>query len=123
MLLGNIVLLVDVPLQRREDATFLHQVGARVALDLHQCLACYPLRSLSVFGWDREVLELLAENDDGLFCKQRILRRSGAQFGGRPVDQVLLRSKETRGSSRAVERVRSILEEGEYIGKALGVEL
>lgn len=100
MLLGDVVLPVDIPLQRREDALPPQQRIAAIDLQLEQRLIrlalCVGARYLSsllprtlndgqsvlngAFGRDGKVLELLAQYDDGLLEEQRVLH---VGLGGR----------------------------------------
>ena len=77
MLLGNIVFLVHVPLQRGEDILFIHEVIARSPFNVRQWLVRQPIlvsRSVCFFGWDGKVLELLSKYNNGLLREKRVLR-------------------------------------------------
>lgn len=82
MLLRNVVLLVNVPLESSEDVTLLHEVLAAVPLDGKQTLVRKSVcvcHCISTLGRDGEVLELLAQHDDRLFGQQRILCGCGVE--------------------------------------------
>lgn len=137
MLLRDVVLLVHIPLQRREDVALLHEVLTALALDGEQALVRDAVRvGRGVgprLGRDGEVLQLLAQHDDSLLGQERVLRGCGVEAvggavgragrGGRSVEEVLLEGEQTRGGRGAVERLRGGAEEGEHVLEAIGVEL
>lgn len=77
MLLGQIILLVHIPLQRREDGLSLGQRFAALPLHLAELLVGHSrghLRARQRSGdGDGKVLEFLAEDDDGLFGEEGVL--------------------------------------------------
>ena len=116
MLLGDVVLAVDVALQRGEDGSPRQEMLAALPLELGQGSvgrAVLVRRGLLRIGraGDAEPLELLAQHDDRLLVEQRIVQvvRRIRRFAGRPI--------------RPVEVDARALEEGEDELEALGVKL
>ena len=76
MLLGDVVLPVDVPLQRGEDALSLQQRVPASPLELQQVVGRDPFRVrayrrlLAVRRWDHKVFELFPQDDDGLLGEE-----------------------------------------------------
>ena len=116
MLLGDVVLAVDVALQRGEDGSPRQEMLAALPLELGQGSVGRAVlvrrRDLRIGrAGDAEPLELLAQHDDRLLVEQRIVQvvRRIRRFAGRPI--------------RPVEVDARALEEGEDELEALGVEL
>lgn len=82
MLFGDIVLPVDVPLERRKDALPVEELPPALRLERHQgwvgvavlvrCWAIWTLCS-SLFRWDGKELELFPQDNDGLLVEERVL--------------------------------------------------
>ena len=122
MLLRNIVLLVHVSLEGREDVALLKQHLTALALDVEQRIvsdACGVCGRLAILRWDSEVLELLAENDDGLLGEQRVVLADGREARkvglGDVVGEMLLCCEESRCRCRAVESIGCVAEEVEHV--------
>ena len=84
MLLRNVILLIHIPLQRREDTLLPQQVFPTLALHLQERIIRNPLLVRASAATGRgygEVLQLLAQYDDGLLCQERV--RIGCEFAGR----------------------------------------
>lgn len=128
MLLGEVVLLVHVALQRGEDVPLVEEVIAALPLEVEQRVVRDTARVGSLLAFlrrDGEILELLAEDDDRLLGQERVLRRRGPEIGsGRAtLEELLLRREEARSIARAVKLLARMLEEREDEFKAVGVEL
>ena len=75
MLLRNIILLIHIPLQRREDTLLPQQVFPTLALHLQERIVRNPLFVRAGAATRRgygKVLQLLAQYDDSLLCQERI---------------------------------------------------
>jgi hypothetical protein len=103
MLLGHIVLLVHIPLERSENITPLEEVAATLALEVDEGVvrdAGGVGASVGALGRNREVLEFLTENNDGLLGEERVLRWRRVALTElrrrRAVDEVLLGMDEPR---------------------------
>lgn len=126
MLLGDIVLLVDVALQRSEDISFLHDILSASSLYVEKG---WVGNALFVGGcvaapWGySEIFEFLSKYDNGLFAQEWILRGGRTKVRGGPIQQMLLRGKQARRACSAIKRVRRIPEEIQDICKALWIEL
>lgn len=134
MLLGDVVLAVDVPLQRGEDALPPQERIPTVHLELEQRLIglAVLIRSSNLsalliaedrqsilhrsLGWNGKVLELLSKDDDGLLQEERVLH-VGLRGRGR------LAQVATRAFWWSVEVVTRRAEEIEHELQTLSVEL
>jgi hypothetical protein len=127
MLFSNIVLPVHIPLERRENVLFLNQMLPTAALNVYQRLVGHAVlvrrRRGAVFGRDREVLELLAEDDDRLPGVERVLARGRAKVGRGVLLEVLLGVEQPGLVWCPVERVVGVLEEAEHVLEAFWVKL
>jgi hypothetical protein len=131
MLLRDVILFIHIPLQRRENGALIQQILPALALKIQHGIVCDALivrLLLPIFGRNCKVLELLAQDDNGLFCEERVLALRGEVGGGgcgerEGVDEVLLQCEEPWLAGCAVEGVGSVAEEGEYKAEAFGVEL
>lgn len=126
VLLGDIVLLVNVALQRSEDVSFLHDILSAStfyvekgwvgdALFVGGCVA-------ALWGYS-EIFEFLSKYDDGLFGQKWVLSGGGTKVRGGPIQQMLLGSKQAGRARGAIKRVRRIPEEIQDVCKALRIEL
>lgn len=124
VLLGDVVLLVDVALERREDLSTAKQALAGDPLEPEQLAISVTLDvgpRLSVRGRDDKVLELLAENDDALFEQKRVGWR--VVPGARLDERVLGGEQAARVRRRAVEVIGRLLPEVEHEAERPGVKL
>lgn len=126
MLLGDIVLLVDVALQRSEDISFLHDILSAPSLYVEKGWVGDALFvggcGAAPWGYS-EIFEFLTKYDNGLFAQEWILRGGRTKVRGGPIQQMLLRGKQAGGACSAIKRVRRISEEIQDICKALWIEL
>jgi len=123
MLLGEIVLLVDIPLQRRENASPFLQRSPTLTLDLAQLVIRQTGDDVrtgqsALFG-DTEILQFFPQDNDGLFSEEQgVLRR---------VDRIEwdvgLRREQARGGFCAVEIVLRFGPEIQDVLETIGVEL
>lgn len=123
MLLSEVVLLVHVPLKSRENISLAQQVVATRALEREESLIRDTRGVRASFGPLRrecKVFELLAEDNDSLFCKEGVLT---CRVGAGTVQQVCLCGEEARCGLGTVKCVRSMPEEGEDKVKAVGIKL
>ena len=129
MLLREVVLLVHVPLQRREDIALVQEVLPAVALEVQQRVIRNPTdvrRLLPSLGRNREILELFTEHDNRLLGQERILGGGRPKVGGgrAAFEELLLCGKQSARVRRgAVEVVARVLEEVEDIVEAVRVKL
>ena len=126
VLLSDIVLLVDIALQRGENVSFLHDILSTSTFDVEEgCVgnAVFVGGCVTALWRYSKILEFLSEHDDGLFAEKGILGGRGTKVRGRPIKEVLLSSKQTGGACGAIKRVRRISEEIEDICKALWIKL
>jgi hypothetical protein len=126
MLLGHIVLLVHVPLQRSEDARPLLEGPPALPLELAELVVCQTrgdVRPREGAGrGDAKVLELLAEDDNRLLGQQGVLRRVGDALVGVEGDG-RLRVEETGLGGRAVKLGLGGLPELQDVLEAIWVKL
>jgi hypothetical protein len=127
MLLSDVVLAVDVPLQCGEDAPSAKKGVSAVGLEFEEGSVglarlvrpgefSVEVGRVSSLGRDCEVLELFSEDDDGLLKEERVLHVRLGDGGGE--------GEIAAGTvGRAVERVAGVGEEVEDELEALGVEL
>lgn len=120
MLLRNVVLLVDIALERGEDVTLVEEKVSASALNIQQGIvrdATRVRRRFAVFGWDGEVLKLFTEDDDRLFREEGILRLGGTKVGRwRPAFyEMLLCGEEAGRAWCSIEILRGLSEEGENV--------
>lgn len=76
MLFSNIVLLVNVSLERSKDITLFHDILSTLVLDIKKRLvggAMFISQSLSFFWRYSKVFQFLAKHDDSLLGKEWIL--------------------------------------------------
>lgn len=70
MLLRNIVLFVDIALERGKDVALMKEIFSASALKVQQGIARNAVcvrRCLAIFRWNRKILQLFTKNDDRLF--------------------------------------------------------
>lgn len=69
MLFGDVILLVDVPLERSKDVTLMKKMVSALSLQLEERLIRDPVSvgsGLSIFRGYGEILQLLTEDDNRL---------------------------------------------------------
>lgn len=125
VLLGHIVFLADVPLQRRKYRPPLCQRLSAVPLQLPQLVVGHArldvrLGKVASFG-DGKVLELFPEHNDGLFRDERIGRLVGIWV--RHDRKGLLGVETAWRSGRAVESSLGVGPEFQDVVEAIWVEL
>lgn len=126
VLLGDIVLLVNVALQRSEDVSFLHDILSASTFYVEKGWVGDALfvggRIAALWGYS-EIFEFLSKYDDGLFGQKWVLSGGGTKVRGGPIQQMLLGSKQAGRARGAIKRVRRIPEEIQDVCKALRIEL
>ena len=86
MLFRNVVFLAHVPLKCGKDIPSVQQVISALAFQVKEGIVGDSIsvsKSLAVLWRYREVLQLLAEDDDSLLREKGILRRGWAEVGSR----------------------------------------
>lgn len=76
VLLRDVVFLIDIALQRRKDVALVQQKLAAFPLQVKKRVVCNTVAircCRSLLGWNGEILEFLAEYNNGLLCQQGIL--------------------------------------------------
>ena len=92
MLLSHVIFLVDIALQRCENAPLFEKVFATIALETQHAFVGNSMcirGSINPLWGNRKVLQLFPQDDDGLLREERILVRSKVG-GGEGIDKVLL---------------------------------
>lgn len=85
MLFGDVILLVDVPLQCGENVPLVQQIVSALPFQIQQSIIGNPVgirRSVSVLWRYGKVLKLFAKNYDRLLRQQRVLGRRGTEVRG-----------------------------------------
>jgi len=76
MLFSNIILLVHIPLERREYIPLFHEIVTRPALNTQQTIISNPIlvsRRAAVLRRYGKIFQLFPQHDDCLLRKQWIL--------------------------------------------------
>lgn len=114
VLFGNVVLLVDVALQRSEDVSFLHDVLTASTFHVEEGLVGIALfigSCVAVLWGDGEIFQFFSKYDNGLFAQEWVLRGGRTEVGGGSIQQVLLGGKQAGRACGTIKRVRRIPEE------------
>lgn len=136
MLLRQVILLAHIPLQRGKNRPLLLQCLARRAPQRPQLVIRRPGNTLDIRTREStglghaEILELFAQDNDGLLHEQRVAlvvvpaeNAGSGQGGGGGRDEVRLGVEAAGGGGGAVEEGLGGMPEGEDVVEAGWVEL
>lgn len=111
VLLGDIIFLVHIALQRSEDVSFLHDIVSASTFYVEKGLVgdAVFVSGCATAPWGySEIFEFFSKYDDGLFAEKRVLRGGRTKVRGGSIQQMLLGGKQAGrvcGSIKCVRRI------------------